>query len=284
MSTLGLIAGDGLLPLLVADGARAMGDRVVALAIRGSASRDLAAHVDRLYWVGPLKIGRMIRRLKRNGATSAVMAGRVRHTNMFLPFRILRFFPDWRGLVFWYRRLKGDRRADTLLAAFADEFAREGIQMESSIARVPDLTVGPGCLTRRAPSRRDRSDIELGWRLAKSMGGLDVGQTVVVKEGVVLAMEAAEGTDDCIRRGAALGHGDVVVVKVAKPNQDLRFDVPTVGPDTISVMGAAGARVLVIEAGKTIVLERETLIRAANDAGLTVIALAEGELAGSSVC
>jgi DUF1009 family protein len=280
--TLGLIAGDGQFPIEVAAGARAQGYRVVALAIRGSASRDLARHVDAFYWVSVARIGQMVRRLRRESARNAVVAGKVHHTNMFDPRRIVHYWPDCRFLRMWYRRLHGDRRADSILCAFADELAQDGIHMDSSIEHAPHLTVPPGCLTRRRPSARERADIVLGWTLAKAMGGLDVGQAVVVKEGAVLAVEAAEGTDECIRRGAHLGRGDVVVVKVAKPNQDLRFDLPTIGPETIAVMIEAGARVLAIEAEKTLVLQREALIRAADDAKRTVIALSADEMASPS--
>ena len=275
---MGLIAGAGRFPVVVADCARAAGLRVVAVAVRGCASRDLAQHVDRLYWVGIAQLGKIIRCLKREGATSAVMAGAVPHRRMFAPLKILRYRPDWRMVKFWRRRLHGDHRADSILSAFAEELDREGIEVENSLERVPHLTVEPGCLTRRQPSDRERKDIRLGWDLAKAMGGLDVGQTVVVKEGAALAVEAIEGTDEAIRRGAALGHGEVVVVKVAKPNQDLRFDVPTVGLRTIEVMAQAGARVLAIEAGKTLVLDQDEFIRRADEADLTVVALTSADL------
>lgn len=278
MATLGLIAGEGRFPVVVADCARQMGDRVVAVAFRGSAAPSLAHHVDRLYWVRLGRLGRLIKCLKREKVKSAVLAGRVHHRQIVRSFKVLRYWPDWRTVVFWYRRIHGDRRADSILTAFADELGREGIEVESSVDRVPHLTVEPGCLTRRQPTSRERGDIKLGWGLAKSMGGLDVGQTVVVKDGVALAVEAIEGTDDAIRRGAQLGHGEVVVVKVAKPNQDLRFDVPTVGPSTIVVMAEAGARVLAIEAGKTLVLDQDDFIHDADDADLTVIALTAAEL------
>lgn len=278
MATLGLIAGEGRFPIAVADCARVEGDRVVAVAFRGSASPRLADHVDRLYWVGLARLGKIIKCLKREGVTSAVMAGRVHHRYMLTPFKIVRYLPDWRTVVFWYRRLSGDRRADSILAAFADELAREGIEVESSVKRVPHLTVEPGCLTVRQPTPRERKDIRLGWELAKSMGALDVGQTVVVKDGAALAVEAIEGTDEAIRRGAALGHGEVVVVKVAKPNQDLRFDVPTVGPETVAVMAEAGARVLAIEARKTLVLDQDAFVHAADTANLTVVALTPADL------
>ena len=278
MATLGLIAGAGRFPLVVAECARRGGERVVAVAVRGAASPELARYVDRLYWVGLGQLGRIIRCLKREGVTSAVLAGTVAHRRMFTPLKILRYRPDWRMVRFWYRRLRGDRRADTILSAFADELASEGIQVENSLKRVPHLTVGSGCLTRRQPTEREWKDIRLGWNLAKAMGGLDVGQTVVVKDGAALAVEAIEGTDETIRRGARLGHGEVVVVKVAKPNQDLRFDVPTVGPRTVEVMAEAGARVLAIEAHRTLVLDREELIRRADQANLTVIALTAEDL------
>ena len=278
MATLGLIAGAGRFPLVVAECARRGGERVVAVAVRGAASPELARYVDRLYWVGLGQLGRIIRCLKREGVTSAVLAGTVAHRTMFAPLRLLRYRPDWRTVRFWYQRLHGDRRADSILSAFAEELAEEGIEVENSLERVPHLTVGPGCLTRRKPTQREWADIRLGWKLAKAMGGLDVGQTVVVKEGAALAVEAIEGTDEAIRRGASLGNGEVVVVKVAKPNQDLRFDVPTVGTRTIEVMAQAGARVLAIESHKTLVLDQEDFVRLADRADITVVALSAADL------
>jgi len=280
MATLGLIAGEGKLPFQVADQARADGERVVAVAFRGSASPDLAEHVDRFYWVGLARLGSIIRYLKREGATSAVMAGRVHHRHAIKPLKIVRHLPDWSTLVFWYRRLHGDLRADAILTAFADALGDQGIEVESSVERVPHLTIEPGCLTRRQPTQRERRDIKLGWHVAKAMGGLDVGQAVIVKEGVVVAVEAVEGTDETIQRGGELGHGGVVVVKVAKPNQDLRFDVPTVGVGTVKAMIAGGARVLAIEAGKTLLLEQDRFVRAADEADLTVIACTNDEMNG----
>jgi DUF1009 family protein len=278
MLSLGLIAGDGRFPMVVADSARASGLRVVAVAIRGCASRELAGHVDRFYWAGVAQLGRNIRCLKREGVANAIMAGSVPHRRMFAPLKLVRYRPDWRMLRFWYRRLHGDRRADSIHSAFADELASEGIEVENSLERVPHLTVEPGCLTRRRPTDREWQDIKLGWDLAKAMGGLDVGQTVVVKEGAALAVEAIEGTDEAIRRGATLGHGEVVVVKVAKPNQDLRFDIPTVGPGTIQAMAEAGARVLAIEAGRTLVLDQGALVEAADRADLAIVAVTAATL------
>jgi DUF1009 family protein len=177
-------------------------------------------------------------------------------------------------LRFWYTRRRRDNRDDSLLLGIIDEFAADGIRFESALDLCPELLVPPGVLTRRPPTALEQADIAFGWELAKEMGRLDVGQSVAVKERAVLAVEAIEGTDQAITRAGTLCRaGGFVVVKVAKPQQDMRFDVPTVGGATVEALRRAGGRVLAVEAGKTILLDQEATIALADRYGLTVVAL-----------
>jgi DUF1009 family protein len=204
------------------------------------------------------------------------MAGKIHKTVMHLPWRWLWMVPDWRTLRFWFFRKRPDNCDDSLLLGIIAEFAADGMRFESALDLCPELLVKPGTLTRRAPTVREEADIALGWELARKMGELDVGQSVAVKERAVLAVEAIEGTDQAIARAGELCKaGGFVVVKVAKPQQDMRFDVPTVGCSTVETLHRAGGRVLAIEAGKTIVIDQEETIALANRYGLTIVARAE---------
>jgi DUF1009 family protein len=273
---IGLLAGWGRFPIAFAEKARSLDLPVVCLGIRGEASRELAPLVKRFYWVGPAQIGRTIHLFKREGVERIVMAGKVHKANILhRPWRLLHLMPDWRTIKFWYMRQRRDNCDDTLLLGLIDEFARDGLRIESALTLCPELLVNPGVLTRRAPTTREQSDIAFGWNVAKEMGRLDVGQSVAIKERAVLAVEAIEGTDRAILRAGELCRaGGFVVVKVAKPRQDMRFDVPTVGCTTVESLRRAGGRVLAIEAGKTIVLDREQTIALADRYGLTIVALA----------
>jgi DUF1009 family protein len=270
-----LLAGWGRFPIAFAEKARHLGRSVVCVGIRGEASPELAQLVRRFYWAGPARIGRVIRLFKREGVEQIVMAGKVHKADLLhQPWKLFRLMPDWRTLRFWYDRRRRDNRDDTLLLALIDEFARDGLRIDSALTLCPELLVRPGILTRRAPTAREESDIAFGWELAKEMGRLDVGQSVAVKERAVLAVEAIEGTDRAILRAGELCRaGGFVVVKVAKPQQDMRFDVPTVGRTTIESLRRAGGRVLAIEAGKTIVLDQAQTVELADRYGLTLVAL-----------
>lgn len=271
----GLLAGSGRFPIAFAEKARSVGLPVVCVGVRYEAPPELAELVRRFYWTGPAQIGRVIRLFKREGVEEIVMAGKVQKSNiMHRPWRLFRLMPDWRTIKFWYLRQRRDNRDDTLLLALIDEFARDGLRFESALTLCPELLVRPGTLTRRAPTAREQSDIAFGWEMAKEMGRLDVGQSVAVKERAVLAVEAIEGTDRAILRAGELCRaGGFVVVKVAKPQQDMRFDVPTIGCTTIESMRQAGGRVLAIEAGKTILLDQEQTVALADRYGLTIVAL-----------
>jgi UDP-2,3-diacylglucosamine hydrolase len=182
--------------------------------------------------------------------------------------------PDWRTICWWYFRKRRDNRDDTVLLSVIEEFGRDGLRFESALTLCPELLVDPGVLTRRSPSSREERDIVFGWELAKEMGRLDVGQSVAVKERAVLAVEAIEGTDRAILRAGELCRaGGFVVVKVAKPRQDMRFDVPTIGCMTVESLHRAGGRVLAIEAGKTIVLDQAQTLALADRLGITIVAL-----------
>jgi DUF1009 family protein len=225
-------------------------------------------------------MGRMIRLFKRHGVERLVMAGKVTKANILhTPWKLINLLPDWRTIRFWYFRLRADNRDDTLLLGLIADFARDGLIFDSALNLCPELLVREGLLTRRRPSVSEEKDIAFGWQLARRMGDLDVGQSVAVKELAVLAVEAIEGTDRAIARAGSLCRaGGFVVVKIAKPEQDMRFDVPTVGRDTIETLSRAGGRVLAIEAGRTIILDQEETVALADRFGITIVALREAEV------
>jgi UDP-2,3-diacylglucosamine hydrolase len=274
MEPIGLLAGWGRFPVHFATKARALGRPVVCVGIRGEADPELAALVDTFYWSGVARLGRMIRCFKRSGASRVVMAGKVHKARMHDRWRIWRLWPDLRTLRFWYNRKRLSNGDDHLLLGVIDEFAADGLKVESALDLCPELLVQSGVLTRRGPSGAEEQDISFGWRMAREMGRLDVGQSVAVKEMAVLAVEAIEGTDRAIlRAGEWCRGGGFVVVKVAKPQQDMRFDVPTIGRTTIESMARAGGRVLAIEAGKTILVDPEETVALADRHGISIVAM-----------
>jgi DUF1009 family protein len=273
----GLLAGWGTFPLVFAEKARAVGLPVVCIGIRGEASTELARACHRFWWAGAGKMQRVINLFKDAGVEQIVMAGKIHKANILLqPWLLLRYLPDWRTIRWFYNRRRRDNKDDTLLLSLIDEFAKDGLHFTSALELCPELLAPPGVLTRRAPTARDEADIAFGWELAREMGRLDVGQSVAVKDRMVLAVEAIEGTDRAIARAGTLCRsGGFTVVKVAKPHQDMRFDVPTVGLSTVETLHAAGGRVLAIEAGKTIVLDQAATVTLADRLGLTITALNE---------
>ncbi len=279
---IGLLAGYGRFPELFADAARRAGFEVVCVAIRDSASPALAQRVDSFTWRGIAKLGGMIRDFRRAAVRRVVMAGKVQKTQIYAPWRFLRFLPDWRFMRAWLSFGRSDRKDDSMLLAAINEFNRDGIEIVSALDFCPELLVKPGYLTRRRPSDSERRDIEFGWNLAKEMGRLDVGQSVAVKDLATIAVEAIEGTDRAIlRAGELCRSGGFTVVKVAKPQQDMRFDVPTIGPDTIHSLHRAGARVLAVEADKTILLDEQETIRLADNYGIAIVAVRAEDMAQS---
>jgi UDP-2,3-diacylglucosamine hydrolase len=270
---LGLLAGSGRFPLIVAEKARALRIPVVCVGIRGEAPAELADLVNQFYWAGVARLGRMIRCFRRAGVKRIVMAGKIQKRVMHTPWRLFRLVPDLRTLQFWFFRRRPNNKDDSLLLGIIDEFARDGMEFASALDICPELLVRAGTLTQRSLTSSEVADVAFGWDLAKEMGRLDVGQSVAVKERAVLAVEAIEGTDQAIARAGALCPArGFVVVKVAKPQQDMRFDVPTVGMSTIETMHKAGGRVLAIEAGKTIVIDDINTIDLANRLGITIVA------------
>ncbi len=274
----GLLAGWGRFPLAFAAKARAAGLRVVCVGLRDHADPALAGLVHRFTWSRPARLGGMIRFFKREGVTSAVMAGKVHKADiLYKPWKWIFLVPDWRTVRVWFSRRR-DNKDDTILLRVVEEFAAEGIRFTSALDLCPELLVTPGVLTRRRPTAREEQDIAFGWRLARDMGRLDVGQSVAVKERAVLAVEAIEGTDRMIARaGEFCRAGGFVVVKVAKPRQDMRFDVPAVGVATVEAIRRAGGKVLVVEADRTILLDQAETVALADRHGLSIVALSEAE-------
>ena len=266
-SPLGLIAGEGEFPKLVARGARARGRAVAVVALRGCADPALRGLANRFRWGGIVRLGGWIRMLRAWGCREVIMAGRVRKMTMFAGPRWLqwlRYIPDLTSIRVWYRHAH-DKRNDTLLGAVADELGRRGLCLIDSTQYCPEALAPAGVLTDFTPPARVLDDAAFAWPLAREIGRLDIGQAIAAKEREILAVEAIEGTDKLIKRTAELcPAGGWTLVKVAKPNQDMRFDVPTIGPNTIENLKAARAAGLVIEAGKTLILEREQVLALAN--------------------
>ncbi|MGB8992775.1 MAG: UDP-2,3-diacylglucosamine diphosphatase LpxI [Desulfobaccales bacterium] len=260
---IGLIAGKGKFPLLFAQAARQHGATVIAVAHRGETDPALAALVAELHWVYVGQLNKTLRIFKTAGVRRAVMAGGISRGRLFREFR-----PDWRALSLVRRA--GAGQDDRLLRAVAADFEQEGITIAPSTLFLDELLATPGTLSRRAPTPEELLDINLGFEAAKELGRLDIGQCVVVRRQVVVALEAIEGTDETIRRGGRLAGPGTVVVKVSKPDQDLRFDVPAVGLDTIETMAEVKAAVLAIEAGKTLIFDRPEMRALADQAGIAV--------------
>ncbi len=279
---IGLLAGSGRFPILFAEAARRQGLRVACVGVRYEATGDLANLCDSFEVVGVTKLGGMIRSFKRRGVRRVVMAGKVTKNVMYTPMRVVRLMPDYRMFRMWYGSLRADKRDDSILLGVIAEFERDGIAFASALDYCPELLVKKGILTRRRPTEAEWQDVEFGWGLAKAMGRLDVGQSVAVKERAAIAVEAIEGTDRCIERAGTLCRaGGWTLVKVAKPQQDMRFDVPTVGVATVENLGRAGAKVLAIEADRTIVIDGPEVIALADRLGLAIVAVdpAEADLA-----
>ena len=258
-------------------GALAQGFDTYCLGIRDHADPAIRELVSGFQWVGLGRLGASIRFFRRNGVERAMMAGKVHKVLFYQPWVWLRHTPDWVGLKSFYPHFvlaKKDRKDDTLLGVIVTAFRQGGVHFAPATDFAPELLVKLGCLTARRPTAAQQKDIAFGWRIAKELGRLDVGQSVAVKDRAVLALEAIEGTDQCIRRAGQLcTTGGFTVVKVAKPQQDMRFDVPTIGQGTLESMVAAGAKVLAVEAGRTILIDEPQAIEYANRQGLIVVAL-----------
>ena len=267
MATIGLIAGSGSFPLRFAESARRAGHRVVVAAHRGETDRQIEALVDDAIWVRLGQFGKIVRFFRRSGVTDAAMAGGIVKVRIFGGLR-----PDWLALKYAARVTSWND--DGLLRYVAGMFEAEGFRIIDSTRFCPDILAREGPYTRRRVDEAQARDVALGLEVARAIGRADVGQTVVVKEGSVIAVEAIEGTDACLRRAGELAAGGLVVVKTAKPQQDMRFDVPCVGPETIAVCREIGAEVLAVEAGRTLVLDEEETVHRAERAGVAFLGTA----------
>lgn len=273
---LGLIAGGGNLPLAIADHLRAAGRAVRAVGFHGFTRPELADRVEVLDWVHLGEVTRLLEALQRLGIREAAVAGGIPKELLFANSAQIR--PDARALeVLGALREKGD---DTILRAVGEVLEGAGIQVRKQYEVAPELLAPPGPLGAVPLAPAERAAIEFAWPLAKTLGRLDIGQTIVVRDGVVLAVEAVEGTDAAIQRGADLADGGVSVIKVLKPNQDARFDYPTIGAMTGATLVAARARLLAVEAGRCFVVDREELLAHTDAAGICVYGVAPGEFAG----
>ncbi len=275
----GLLAGAGRFPIMFAEAARRAGHSVHCVGVEGLVSEELRSLCDGFDYTSLAKIGRSIRLFKRAKINSVVMAGKVEKTALFDRWRWVKLMPDWRTIHLAFNYLS-NAKDDTLLLAIIKEFERDNIHFESALKFCPELLVKHGFLTQRKPSSSQWNDIRFGWDMAKEMGRLDIGQSVVVCDTAVIAVEAIEGTDNCIRRAGELcKRGGFTVVKVAKPQQDMRFDVPTIGLKTIQTMHEAGGRVLAIEAGMTILLDQQEVFDLADKLGIAIVSVKADEMA-----
>lgn len=276
----GLIAGAGRFPFAVAEKARSVGLPVVCVGMIGMADPALADLCTEFVWLKRASLGFILRTFRRGRVGKWTMAGKFHKDILFRPWTWFRLLPDWRLLRAWFFRRRRANNDDSLLLTLIREFEDEGFSCVSALDLCPELLVTAGTLTRRKPTDREMTDVRFGWGLAKEMGRLDVGQSVAVHNRAVLAVEAIEGTDKCIARAGELcGRNAFAVVKVAKPQQDMRFDVPTVGEQTIETMKKAGATVLGIEAGKTILLDEAKTLALADRYGIAVVAITADEVA-----
>jgi hypothetical protein len=270
---LGLIAGEGRLPFLVAAGAKQAGLRVICVGLAETADHSLADEVDVFYRAAIARPGGWIRRLRKHRVTRTIMVGRVSKGRLFTPWRIAQYLPDWRAFRIYYWRLRGkNTQPDSLLCAVADELASGGIVLENSIMYCKEHLATAGVMTGTQVRASVEGDIEFGWQIVKKLGEMDIGQAVAVKEKEVIAVEAIEGTAAMIERAGQLCRsGGWMLIKVSKPQQDMRFDVPCVGPDTIRSLAKNGGKYLVVEAEKTIVIDKPETIDLANELGITIL-------------
>jgi DUF1009 family protein len=269
----GLIAGNGRFPFLVLEGARSQGIEMVVIALKEEASPELEQVAKRLHWVSLGELSKAIELMRREGVNRAVMAGQVKHNKIFGAIR-----PDWKlaKLLFSLPR----KNTDSLIGAVAKVLEEEGIQLVDSTLFLKPLLPEAGVLTRRAPNEHEAADMEYGLVVARRLAGMDIGQTVVIADRACLAVEAMEGTDETIARAARLANGKpLVVVKVSKPLQDMRFDVPVIGLPTVKGMGQAGATALAIDASRTLLFDRIRLIEMADAAGIAIQAFPVAQVA-----
>ncbi len=266
MEKIGLIAGSGKYPLYLLREIKKTGTEVVVFGLKGESEKTLDSEADKIYHMGMGQVGRFVKTCKTEDISKIVMAGRLSHTNVFRNLKL-----DRRALGV-LMRLK-DKKANSIIRGVADELAKDGIKIVDSIAYMSDYFVPAGVLTSCKPTKNERNDIEFGFRTAKAVAGNDIGQTVVVKDKSVLAVEAMEGTDETIRRGGRIGGASAVVVKVSKPDQDKRFDLPVMGMNTVRTARESGIGVIAFSAGMTLILDRDEMIKACNKSKIVLFAI-----------
>jgi UDP-2,3-diacylglucosamine hydrolase len=263
--TLGIIAGNGVYPRLLADSARRGGvKKIVAAAFTGETDPALAQHVDLIDWMRVGQLNQLLKFFSEQRVRHAIMAGQIAPKNLF----DLR--PDWKALLL-LGKLK-QRNAESIFAAIADELSKFEVDLLPATTFLEDSLATSGLIAGPKLSRREQEDVNFGWKIAKEISGLDIGQTVIVKDGTIVAVEAFEGTNNAIKRGGTLARKGAVMVKVAKPNQDMRFDVPVIGVETIRIAAEAKLRVIAVEAGKTLLLEKDSIVELAGHSNISIVA------------
>ncbi len=262
----GLIAGNGKFPFLVVEGAKKQGASLSVVAIKEETDKSIEEIAEKVIWVGIGQLGKMISFFKNEGVEKAIMAGQVKHVQIFSGA-----FPDWRMTKMLYNLPR--RNTDSLIGGIASELAKDGIELIDSTYFIQENLAQEGVLSKRKPDETERGNIEYGLKIANEIARLDLGQTIVVRAKACVAIEAMEGTDAVIRRAGELAKGKLTVVKVAKPNQDMRFDVPVVGVPTIETMIKAGASCLCLTAGKTLIFDREEMIKLADSKKIAIVAV-----------
>jgi len=273
-SHIGLIAGGGQFPLLFTQKAHASGYKVIGVGFHSETDPQLAQLTHRFEWLYLGQLSKLIRYFKSHGVTRVLLMGSISKANIFKDIR-----PDFKALAFIAKT--AGTHDDNILSSFADFLEKQGITLVPSTFLLPELISPKGCWTKRKPDRAEKKDIQQGWKLAKAVGFLDIGQCLVVSNGTVLAVEAIDGTDATIERGGRLSRGNgATVVKLSKPNQDLRFDLPSSGCTTIETMHRSGVNVLVLEAGKSISFDREKMIALADQYNICITAVTEDEIHG----
>jgi DUF1009 family protein len=267
-----LIAGEGMFPLLVARGARAAGRKVVCAALAGCAWPELRDECDRFRWVGVLRLGQWARVLRAGGCSEAIIVGRVAKSQMYSRWRYFQYIPDWKTIRVWFTDLRHDKRAGAVLSMIARELAAEGITLIDSTKYTPDQLAIAGVMSRRRPTEKQWADIRFGWELCQTISRLDIGQAIAVLDKDIIAVEALEGTNAMIdRAGSLCKSGGWTLIKVANREQDMRMDVPTIGTTTIEKLASARAACLVVEPGKTIILERQKVLELADRYKIAVV-------------
>ena len=274
MAPVGLIAGHGRPPFLAANGIRAAGRRLVIVGLKGLASPWLMGRAEDSTWCGLARMGGWIRALRKWGVKEAVMIGSVRKREMYSPWRLLRYVPDLRSVRLWYFKVRKDKRDNAVLRAVAEELMNEGIELTSSVQYCAEHLASEGLMTRTPVPRGAEEDVKFGWRIAKASADLDIGQTLAVRERDIIAVEAMEGTDAMIRRAGRLCRaGGWTMVKVARSHQDMRFDVPTVGPGTLRNLKNSRCACLAVEAGRTLIVDKPATLELADQLGIAVIGI-----------